>query len=76
MLAGTAVFVYAGSSVPSLATLADKGVNAAFSSTQMTQIIAAFVLMGTFPLVARWAIKLFAKSSDEMAAVSSNGSQS
>ena len=62
MLAGTAVFVYAGSSVPNLATLADKGVNAAFSPTQMTQIVAAFVLLGTFPLIARWGIKLFRKS--------------
>lgn len=68
MLAGTAVFVYAGSSVPSLATLAEEGVNAAFSSTQMTQIIAAFVLMGAFPLVARWAIKLFTKRSAHPAA--------
>jgi len=62
MLAGTAVFVYAGSSVPNLATLADKGVNAAFTSLQMMQIIGAFVLLGVFPLIARWAIKLFKKS--------------
>lgn len=61
MLAGTAVFVYAGSSVPNLTTLADKGVNAAFSPTQMTRIIVAFVLLGVFPLIARWGIKLFGK---------------
>ena len=61
MLAGTAVFVYAGSSVPSLETLAEKGVNAAFSSKQMAQIIGAFVLMGVFPLVARWCIKFWSK---------------
>ena len=61
MLAGTAVFVYAGSSVPSLATLAEKGINAAFSPTQVTQIIGAFVLMGVFPLVARWCIKFWSK---------------
>lgn len=61
MLAGTAVFVYAGSSVPNLTTLADKGVNAAFSPTQMTQIIVAFVLLGVFQLIARWGIKLFGK---------------
>ena len=59
MFLGTAVFVYAGSSVPSLATLAEKGVNAAFSPTQMAQIIGAFVLMGVFPLVARWCIKFW-----------------
>ena len=61
MLAGTAVFVYAGSSVPSLATLAEKGVNAAFSPAQMTQILGAFVLMGILPIVARWGIKFWKK---------------
>lgn len=59
MLAGTAVFVYAGCSVPDLATLADKGVNAVFSPTQMIQILVAFALLGLFPLAARWTIKLF-----------------
>ena len=63
MLAGTAVFVYAGSSVPNLSTLAEKGVNAAFSSTQMMQIIGAFALIGVFPLIARWGVKLFKKDS-------------
>jgi len=62
MLAGTAVFVYAGSSVPNLTTLADKGVNAAFSSTQMMQIVGAFALLGVFPLVARWAIRFWKKN--------------
>ena len=68
MLAGTAVYVYAGQSVPSLSELAEKGVNAAFSPTQMTQIIIAFVLLGAFPLIARWGIKLFKKggSSDDV----------
>lgn len=65
MLGGTAVFVYAGASVPDLATLAEKGVNAAFSSTQVAQIFAAFALMGAFPLVARWAIKYWKGSPDE-----------
>lgn len=62
MFVGTAVFVYAGSSVPNLTTLADKGVNAAFSPTQMTQIIGAFVLLGVFPLAARWVLKLWKKT--------------
>lgn len=61
MLAGTAVFIYAGSSVPDLTTLADKGVNAAFTPLQMTQIIGAFILLGIFPLIARWGIKFFKK---------------
>lgn len=59
MLAGTAVFVYAGSSVPNLTELAEKGVNAAFTGTQMTQILVAFAFIGILPLAARWAIKLF-----------------
>ena len=61
MLAGTAVFCYAGSSVPNLATLSEKGVNAAFSPSQMAQILGAFVLLGLFPLIARWCIKLWGK---------------
>ena len=63
MLAGTAVFVYAGSSVPELSELADDGLKAAFSPTQITQIFAAFVLLGAFPLIARWGIKLFKNKS-------------
>ncbi|MEZ6127206.1 MAG: TVP38/TMEM64 family protein [Planctomycetaceae bacterium] len=62
MLPGTAVYVYAGSSVPDLQTLADRGIGAVFSSAQMTQIIAAFVLLGTFPLIVRLLIKKFAKT--------------
>ena len=58
MLAGTAVYVYAGSSVPSLQTLAEKGINAVFTPGQLTQILVAFALLGTFPLVIRWTMKL------------------
>lgn len=65
MLAGTAVYVYAGSSVPDLQTLADKGIGAVFSPAQMTQIIAAFVLLGTFPLIVRFVMKKFAKAEAE-----------
>ena len=57
MLAGTAVYVYAGSSVPDLQTLADKGIGAVFSPSQMTQIIAAFVMLGSFPLIVRFVMK-------------------
>lgn len=62
MLAGTAVFVYAGSSVPNLQALADDGINAVFNPTQMAQIIGAFVLLGIFPLVVRYSMKFFGKS--------------
>lgn len=65
MLAGTAVFVYAGSSVPSLATLADKGINSAFSPAQMTQLFGAFALIGVLPLVTRWGIKFWKTSANQ-----------
>ena len=51
------VMVYAGSSVPDLQTLADKGIGAVFSPSQMTQIIAAFVMLGSFPLIVRFVMK-------------------
>lgn len=62
MLAGTFVYVYAGSSVPNLQTLADKGINAVFTPSQLTQIIVAFVLLGIFPLIVRFTMKLFNRS--------------
>ncbi len=57
MLAGTAVYVYAGSSVPDLQTLADEGIGAVFSPSQLFQIVIAFVLLGLFPLIVRFAMK-------------------
>lgn len=49
MLPGTAVYVYAGSSVPDLTTLAEKGVGGILSP----QLMVAFVLLGVMPLVLR-----------------------
>lgn len=57
MLPGTAVYVYAGSSVPDLQTLANKGIGAVFTPGQMAQIITAFVLLGMFPLIVRFVMK-------------------
>lgn len=62
MLAGTFVFVYAGATVPDLNTLANDGINAVFSPLQMTQIIAAFALLGLFPLAVRYASKFFTQA--------------
>lgn len=62
MLAGTAVYVYAGSSVPDLQTLADEGIHAVFTASQLTRIIVAFVLLGSFPLAVRFAFKLLSRS--------------
>lgn len=57
MLAGTIVYVYAGSSVPSLSELAAEGVNAVFTPLQMFQILVAFIVLGLFPWAARWLLK-------------------
>lgn len=62
MLAGTAVYIYAGSSVPSLQTLADKGIGAVFTPGQITQLLVAFALLGVFPLVTRWVLRHFGHS--------------
>ncbi len=57
MLAGTAVYVYAGASVPDLKTLADEGISAVFSPRQLTQMVVAFGLLGGLPLVVRNVLK-------------------
>ncbi len=49
MLPGTAVYVYAGSSVPNMTTLAERGVGGILSP----QLIAAFVVLGIFPLIVK-----------------------
>jgi uncharacterized membrane protein YdjX (TVP38/TMEM64 family) len=59
MLPGTAVYVYAGSSVPSLQTLADDGVGAVLSPEQLGRLLVAFALLGLFPLVVRWTLRYF-----------------
>ena len=53
MLPGTAVYVYAGSRVPNLSTLAEKGAGAVFSPSQLTQLLIAFGLLGAFPLAVK-----------------------
>ena len=54
MFPATCVYVYAGSAVPSLETLAERGVGAAFTTTQIAQITGAFAILGVFPLVVGW----------------------
>ncbi len=53
MLAGTCVYIYTGSAVPNLATLAEQGVRGILTP----QLITAFVLLGIFPIAVR---KVFA----------------
>lgn len=57
MLPGTAVYVYAGASVPNLQILADKGIYAIFTPGQMTQLVVALTMLGVFPLVVRAVMK-------------------
>jgi uncharacterized membrane protein YdjX (TVP38/TMEM64 family) len=52
MLPGTAVYVYAGSRLPTLGELAEDGVGAVFTP----QLLLAFALLATFPLLIRWAL--------------------
>ena len=59
MLPGTAVFVWAGSSVPSLSQLAEQGLHGILN----WQLVAAFVLLGVFPLLARWIVRWIRPSS-------------
>jgi uncharacterized membrane protein YdjX (TVP38/TMEM64 family) len=49
MLPGTVVYVYAGSSVPDLSTLAERGAAGILSP----QLVIAFILLGLFPLLAK-----------------------
>ena len=62
MFAGTCVYVYAGSRIPDLQTLNEKGINAVFTASQMTQIFIAFALLGVFPLVVRKIMSRFQKT--------------
>ncbi len=61
MLPGTAVYVYAGASVPSLQLLSEQGLGAVFSAGQIARILTAFALLGVFPLCARWTLRYFSK---------------
>ncbi len=63
MLAGTAVYVYAGSRIPDLQTLASEGAGAIFTSSQLTQLAIAFALLGLFPLVVKKVLARFASPS-------------
>lgn len=53
MLPGTLVYVYAGSRVPNLQSLADDGVQAVFAPAQLLQLTIAFALLGIFPLAVK-----------------------
>jgi uncharacterized membrane protein YdjX (TVP38/TMEM64 family) len=58
MLPGTAAYTYAGSTVPSLAELAHRGVGGIVSG----KLLLAFAILGLFPLIAKKIIALFRPS--------------
>ena len=58
MLPGTAVYVYAGSQVPSLQTLADRGAGGILSPG----LLIAFVLLGIFPIAVKKIMSKIKKS--------------
>jgi uncharacterized membrane protein YdjX (TVP38/TMEM64 family) len=62
MLPGTIVYVYAGSTFPSLQKMADEGIWSAFTYAQTIQIVIAFVVIGVFPFLVRGVVKLLKKS--------------
>ena len=66
MLAGTAVYVYAGSSIPNLVTLKEKGIGAIFTPVQLTQLTIAFALLGLFPIVAKKLVEKFGPKSESV----------
>lgn len=70
MLPGTAVYVYAGSRVPRLQELADEGLEAVFTPGQLTQILVAFILLGTFPWLVRLGLRWFSGKQRESGAES------
>ena len=59
MLAGTAVYCYAGSRIPNLRAISEQGIKAAFSASELTQIFVAFTILGVFPLAAKKLLGLF-----------------
>ncbi|MDF1843411.1 MAG: TVP38/TMEM64 family protein [Rubripirellula sp.] len=65
MLPGTCVYVYAGSRVPTLQTLADEGAGAVFTPSQLIQITIAFAMLGLFPVAAKRLLSLRNRSQAE-----------
>jgi uncharacterized membrane protein YdjX (TVP38/TMEM64 family) len=57
MLPGSCIYIYAGSSLPDLGTLADQGIRAVFSEEQWMQMTIALILLASFPLASRWLIR-------------------
>jgi uncharacterized membrane protein YdjX (TVP38/TMEM64 family) len=59
MLAGTAIYVYAGSQIPDLMTLKKEGLKSVFTGSQPVQIAIALALLGLFPIVVKKLVERF-----------------
>lgn len=53
MLAGTAIYCYAGSRIPDLQALSEHGIGSVLNRQQLTQITIALVLLSLFPIAAK-----------------------
>jgi uncharacterized membrane protein YdjX (TVP38/TMEM64 family) len=58
MIPGTLVYAYAGSSVPNLHPLAEKGIRAVFTGEQLLHMGIAFGLLGLLPFLVRFLLHL------------------
>jgi len=68
MLAGTAVYCYAGSRIPSLSKISEQGIGAVFTPGQMIQVTVALVLLGVFPLAVKKIMAFFTRHQTQKAA--------
>lgn len=69
MLPATCVYIYAGSSVPSLERLAGEGIHSVLSPAQLTRMVIAFALLGIFPLAVRLIMRAISPTRIDEAAV-------
>ncbi len=63
MLAGTAVYIYAGSRIPDLQTLQTEGIQAVLTPTQLTQLAIALAMLGLFPILTKKLVGRFKRDS-------------
>ena len=62
MIPGTLVYAYAGSSVPNLQSLAEKGISAVFTGEQLLHMGIAFGLLGLLPFLVRFLLHLIRRA--------------
>jgi uncharacterized membrane protein YdjX (TVP38/TMEM64 family) len=62
MIPGTLAYAYAGSSVPNLQALAEKGVRTAFTAEQWLKMTIAFGLLGLLPFLLRFLLHLIRRA--------------